>query len=64
MLNFIKPSTFKWWQLAIYETALLSLGIIIGTKWPEILGSYDLLFAGIFVAGAIYVISVWLKQQG
>jgi len=63
MLNFIKPATFKWWQLAIYETAVLSLGIIIGSKWPETLDPYDLIFSAVFVLGAIYILSIWWKQQ-
>jgi hypothetical protein len=63
MLNFIKPATFKWWQLAIYETALLSLGIIIGSKYHDFLTSLWPVFGITFAVGGSYIGYLWFKQQ-
>ncbi len=35
-MNILKDFTLKWWQAGIFKIALLSLGIIIGSTWPEL----------------------------
>ncbi|MEI6040221.1 MAG: hypothetical protein WCP93_02625 [Candidatus Berkelbacteria bacterium] len=30
--------TFAWWQMAMFKVCLISLGLIIGAKWPKIFG--------------------------
>jgi hypothetical protein len=35
-MNIFKDFTLKWWQAGIFKIALLSLGIAIGSIWPEL----------------------------
>lgn len=55
--------TFKltWRQAALYESAMISLGIVLGTTWPG-LARLNLLFWTIFLAFSAYVVHVWWKQ--
>lgn len=27
--------TFAWWQMSLFKVCLISLGLIIGAKWPQ-----------------------------
>ena len=55
--------TFKltWWQAALYESAMISLGIVIGSAWPG-LKSWDIFFWTLFLAFGGYVIYTWFRQ--
>jgi len=56
----------KWWQLLLYEIAIISIGIFIGTKWHQFFSGYiySLLFV-FFVCGAIvlYFIFNQIKED-
>ena len=55
--------TLNWWQAAVYELAVLALGIMIGTHWPEIFNRHFLLLGLIFIATGSYIIGLWLNQN-
>ena len=40
-MHIFKDFTFKWWQAGIFKIALLSLGIVIGSTWPEFFKGMD-----------------------
>lgn len=63
MFGQLKPITMKWWQLMIYESSIISLGIVIGIMWPELLSKLIYLFIAIFAIGGGYTLSTWWKQQ-
>ena len=61
-MNIFKDFTLKWWQAGIFKIVQLSLGIIIGSTWPELFkGWIPLLFLAFLVSGG-YVGYVWWKQ--
>ena len=61
-MNIFKDFTLKWWQAGIFKAAMLSVGIIIGSTWPELFrGWTPFLFVLFFISGG-YVTYVWLKQ--
>ena len=40
-MHIFKDFTFKWWQAGIFKIALLSLGVVIGSTWPELFRGMD-----------------------
>ncbi len=55
--------TLKWWQAGLYELAILSLGIIVGTYWPEVFSNWlPLLWLALIVPGS-YIIFIWIRQN-
>lgn len=61
IVKLFKTFKIKWWQAAIYESAMISLGIVVGTTWPQ-LASLRLLFWTIFLTFFAYVLYIWWKQ--
>ena len=63
MSKFDMTFVLKWWQIAIYETALISLGILIGKTWPTHLDRITPYLWAIFIVGAVYMWRVWWGQM-
>jgi len=62
MFKFLHNLELKWWQAAIYETAMISLGILIGARFYWIFEKWVIFFLVVFLAGGIYILRLWLKQ--
>jgi FAD/FMN-containing dehydrogenase len=54
--------TLSWWQAAIYELALLTLGILIGGYWPSFASYSAPLLWLIFFLASGYILFLWIKQ--
>jgi len=52
----------KWWQLLFYETAVISLGIFIGTHWSDFFADYLYLLLFLFAVCGIYVVHLFVNQ--
>ncbi len=52
----------KWWQLIFYEIAVLSLGILITTRWYAFFSRYIYIFLFLFFSCGIYTILVFKNQ--
>jgi len=63
MLNKLKNISLTWWQAAIYEIALLCLGIILGSTWSELFLPLRIILGIIFILGAGYIIAHWLDTN-
>jgi hypothetical protein len=61
-MNIFKDFTLKWWQAGILKIALLSLGITIGSTWPELFKEWIHLLFLLFLISVSYVTYVWWKQ--
>jgi hypothetical protein len=61
-MNIFKDFTLKWWQAGIFKLVQLSLGIIIGSTWPELFKGWTPLLFLIFLISGGYVGYVWWKQ--
>lgn len=53
----------KWWQAGLYEVSVLSLGILIGLKWPGLFEDHVIWLMLVFAVGASYVLGLWLGQS-
>ncbi|PIR87556.1 MAG: hypothetical protein COU10_04080 [Candidatus Harrisonbacteria bacterium CG10_big_fil_rev_8_21_14_0_10_45_28] len=62
MLNMLKNFKMTWWQIAIYEIALICLGITIGATWTDLFTPWRILLLIIFVLGAGYIIAHWIED--
>jgi hypothetical protein len=52
----------SWWQLFIYEVAVLSLGIFVGVQWKDFFSDYLYLLVFVFVVFSIYVVYFLVNQ--
>lgn len=62
-MNLFQSGTLTWWQVGILEISLLSLGIAIGSTWPELFSNYAYLLVSIAIALGLYLIPVWFKSK-
>ncbi len=61
-MNIFKDFTLKWWQAGIFKVALLSLGIAIGSTWPELFRGWTILLLLVFLVSVAYVTCIWWRQ--
>ncbi len=61
-MNIFKDFTLKWWQAGIFKVALLSLGIAIGSTWPELFRGWTILLLLVFLVSVTYVTCIWWRQ--
>jgi hypothetical protein len=61
-MGIFKSRTFKWWQIAIFKLALLSVGAAIGAYWNEFFGANLTALIVIAVVAGIYTAYVSSKQ--
>lgn len=56
--------TMNWKQAILYEIAILSLGIIIGSHWPEFFtGVLKITLWVVFIIAGGYMILLWTDQN-
>jgi hypothetical protein len=61
-MNIFKDFTLKWWQAGIFKLVQLSLGIVIGSTWPELFKGWTPFLFLLFLISGGYVSYVWWKQ--
>lgn len=54
--------SFRWWQLALYELALFSLGAGVAGLFPDFFSAWWHIFLFIFIVIAPYILFVYLTQ--
>jgi hypothetical protein len=52
----------KWWQLIFYETAVMSLGIIVGACWNSFFSDYLYFFLFLFAICGGYTLNFLTNQ--
>ena len=57
-----KPFRFRWWQLALYELTLFSLGFGIAGLFPDFAAQSWPYFLLVFVILAPLIVSFYLHQ--
>lgn len=56
--------TMNWKQAVLYEAAILSLGIIIGSQWSEFFtGLLKVALWTIFITAGGYIVMLWIDQN-
>lgn len=61
-MNPFKSFTLTWWQGGLLKVSMVSLGLAVGSTWPEIFTGWRNLLLVLCVVPAFYVSYVWLKQ--
>ena len=61
-MKILKSFTLKWWQAALYETTMMSLGAIIGASYPDQIKPRRGLLAILYLLAGGYLFAVWLRQ--
>ncbi|MEA2092870.1 MAG: hypothetical protein U9P61_02805 [Patescibacteria group bacterium] len=52
----------SWWQLFIYEVAVLCLGIFVGVQWHDFFSDYLYFLLFVFVVFSVYVVYFLVNQ--
>ncbi|PKN02683.1 hypothetical protein CVU76_01430 [Candidatus Dojkabacteria bacterium HGW-Dojkabacteria-1] len=60
-MKFLKSYTYTWKQIAIFKFALLSIGTIIGSYFPQFIQDNLVIFAVIAVVCTVYTLYVSFK---
>ncbi len=61
-MNPFKSFMLTWWQAGLLKLAMLCLGLVVGSSWPEIFAGWREMLLVLFVVPAFYVTYVWVKQ--
>jgi len=61
-MNIFKTFTLRWWQAGVLKISLLSLGIIIGATWSDILYPWRMVLLLVFVLSTASIFYIWWKQ--
>ena len=62
MFRILHKLELKWWQAALYETAMISLGILIGARWSHVFENWVIFFLLVFLGAGSYIFYIWWKQ--
>ncbi|MEX0672924.1 MAG: hypothetical protein WDZ82_01765 [Candidatus Paceibacterota bacterium] len=62
MNTIFRSFTFRWWQLALYETALISLGLGVGSIWSDTFEDLAPWLLLVFICIAPYILYLYLDQ--
>jgi len=62
MFRILHKLELQPWQAAIYEAAMVSLGILIGARFSHIFERWVVIFLLIFLAGGSYIFYIWYRQ--
>lgn len=60
--DLFKSFTLTWWQGSIFKLALLSLGLAVGSTWPDVFAPLRVVLLPVYVVCAGYITVVWWKQ--
>lgn len=58
----LKPFTMQWWQTGIFKITLLSIGVVIGSIWPDVFGPQIVLLIILAIVGTLYLLFTWSKR--
>ena len=61
-MRLFKSFTLTWWQGSLLKISMVSLGIVVGATWPDVLAPARPLFSCLFLLPAAYVTHVWWRQ--
>jgi hypothetical protein len=61
-MNLFKTYSFTWWQVGVLKLALLSIGVLIGARWPEFWNGLTTTVIGVAVVATAYSIYNALRQ--
>ncbi len=61
-MNIFKSFTLLWWQVGIFKLCLISLGLALGSTWPEFFRRWITLWVTLFIILGLYLGYIWLLQ--
>ena len=61
-MRILKSFTLKWWETGLFKLSLLSLGLLLGSTWPDLFSPWRPALCVAFVLSTVYVSWVWWKQ--
>jgi hypothetical protein len=61
-MNLFKSFRLTWFQAATWKVGMLSLGIVVGARWHELLAGYQPLLVALAAGTLAYVTWIWWKQ--
>jgi hypothetical protein len=61
-MNLFSSITLRWWQVSIFKLSMISLGLLVGATWPEIVLQWLTPLIVIFVITTAYLLIIWWRQ--
>ncbi len=63
IMTLFTPLTLTWWQVGLFKLSLLSLGVVMGSTWPELFMGWRDVLVVLFMVPAFYLTYVWFRQR-
>lgn len=63
IMSIFRSFKLSWWQAGLYKISLISLGIVLGVTFYDTLILQVQTFFFIFLIFAIYLTTVWWRQE-
>ncbi len=60
--KWFSPHTLKWWQVGIFKTTMLALGILVGAYWSEFFEGWTVALLTVIIVGSLYLVYIWSKD--
>jgi len=61
-MKIFKNYAFSWRQMGVFKVCLLSIGVILGSYWPEFFQENIKIVFAIAVVATIYILYISLRQ--
>lgn len=62
-MRILRSHTFSWWEIGMLKTCLISLGILVGVYFYEVLSPLLVLWWVLFIAFAAYFMAKYFKEE-
>lgn len=61
-MNIFKTRTFAWWEIGVIKVCLISLGILLGLYFRDVLAPLEVVWWVLFGVTALYFIVRFVRE--
>ena len=62
-MNIFKNYTMTWWQVGLLKLAVLCIGVVLGSHWPQAFVPYTAILLIVAIVLGIYLLTIKFKNN-